>query len=174
MDFLEILNKRQSIRSYSDQPVAKCDLDYILECARLAPSAVNKQPLIFIVISSDESIDKIRSCYGKPWFSEAPQYIMVCCDHDQSWKRPFDGKDHGDVDAAIAAEHICIAAAEKGIGTCWVCNFDAKKCAQLFDLPGNIEPIALFPIGYQRDVEPKEKLRKDIKEVVFHNAFNRQ
>ena len=76
-----------------------------------------------------------------------------------------DGKHHGDIDIAIAVEHLCLAATEQGLATCWVCNFDADKCRQLFTFDSNEEPAVLIPIGYAAD-EPKEKNRKDITEIL--------
>jgi nitroreductase len=83
--------------------------------------------------------------------------------HDEEWVR-FDGKHHGDIDVAIAVEHLCLAAAEQGLGTCWVCNFDAPLCHSLFSLPENEDPVALVPIGYPADT-PKEKTRKTREQI---------
>ena len=69
-----------------------------------------------------------------------------------------DGKHHGNIDIAIAVEHLCLAATEQGLATCWVCNFDAEKCKQLFGIADNEEPAVLIPIGYAAD-EPKERLQ---------------
>ena len=65
----------------------------------------------------------------------------------------------------LMLEHICLAATEQGLGTCWVCAFDAALCKKLFDMPEHIEPIALIPIGYPAD-EAKEKNRKATDEIV--------
>ena len=80
-----------------------------------------------------------------------------CRSYDEEWVRS-DGKHHGDIDIAIAVEHLCLAATEQGLATCWVCNFDAEKCKQFFGLGDNEEPAVLIPIGYAAD-EPKERLR---------------
>jgi nitroreductase len=100
------------------------------------------------VIRSDEGKSKIRACYDREWFATAPLYILGCADHNTSWKRPFDGKDHADIDIAIATEHICLAAAELNLGTCWVCHFDTQQCKKAFKLPQGIEPVVILPIGY--------------------------
>lgn len=86
-----------------------------------------------------------------------------CRSYDEEWVRS-DGKHHGDIDIAIAVEHLCLAATEQGLATCWVCNFDAEKCKQFFGLGDNEEPAVLIPIGYAAD-EPKEKKRKEIGEI---------
>ena len=100
MNFLELTKRRCSVRKYASRPVETEKLDYILEAARMAPSAVNYQPWCFLVIKSDKGREKIQACYPREWFKQAPCYIVVCGDHAQSWKRA-DGKDHMDIDAAI-------------------------------------------------------------------------
>ena len=90
-------------------------------------------------------------------------YIICSILHDEEWVRS-DGKHHGNIDIAIAVEHLCLAATEQGLATCWVCNFDAEKCKQLFAFADNEEPAVLIPIGYAAD-ELKEKKRKAIGEI---------
>lgn len=165
MNLLELIKSRYSVRSYANQPVEEEKLNYIMESVRLAPSAVNFQPWKFYIVKSDEAKAKIHQCYTREWFATAPLYIIACADHTQSWKRRHDGKDHADVDISIAVEHICLAATEQGLGTCWVCAFDPATCKSLFELPEHIEPIALIPLGYPAD-EAKEKSRKTMEEIV--------
>lgn len=167
MTFKELSDARFSVRSYTDEAVTKKQLDYILECARLAPSAVNFQPWHFYVVASSEGKAKLHQCYGREWFQSAPLYIICCIRHDEAWVRKYDQKEHGDIDIAIAAEHICLAAAEQGLGTCWVCNFDAQLCHDLFALPDNEEAAVVIPLGHPApDVEHKPKNRKSISDIV--------
>ncbi len=174
LDLLTLSRLRCSVRSYSPRPIERDKLEYILECARLAPSAVNFQPWVFMVIREEENRAKIHSCYKRDWIQSAPVFILVCGDHEQSWKRRYDGKDFCDVDVSIAIEHICLAAAEQEIGTCWICNFDAAKCSELFDLPAHIDPIAIVSMGYPEDAEvfvSTPKKRKPFNEVVKWEKF---
>lgn len=174
MKLLDLIQKRCSIRDYSDQPVEQEKLDYIIEAARLAPSACNLQPWRILMIQSDEGKEKIRKCYGRDWFKTAPLYLVVCGDHSESWKRDSDKKDHADVDIAIATEHICLAAAEQGLGTCWVCHFDVQRCSELFNIPKDVEPIVIIPIGYPSDPDLFEKTptkRKSTDEIVISEHF---
>ena len=163
--FLELVEARYSSRSYSDRAVEPEKVEYLLECARLAPSAVNFQPWKFVVVESAEKRARLQECYLREWFREAPLYVVVCADKAQSWKRKLDGHDHADIDAAIATEHICLAATELGLGPCWVCNFDADLCSEVLDLEGELYPVAIVPIGYPTD-EPTSKKRKPIEDVV--------
>ena len=161
-----IISNRYSCRSYLDKPVEDEKLDYIKECMRLAPSAVNRQPWKFRVVRSQEAREKLQSCYSRPWFNEAPLYILASVLHDVEWVRA-DGKPHGDIDVAIAVEHLCLAATEQGLGSCWVCNFDAKRCHELFLLPETEEPVVIIPIGHASSAEVPAKTRKPLDEMFF-------
>lgn len=167
MNFLEIAQKRKSVRQFSSKEIETEKLDYILECVRLAPSAVNFQPWFFYIIKSEESKALIKQCYDRNWFvkAEAPVYILACIDHSQSWKRAYDNKDHGDIDIAIAVEHLCMSAAEQGIGSCWVCHFDPAQCKELFELPENLEPAVIIPLGYPEKEEANNAKRKSLEEI---------
>lgn len=172
MNFLELANKRYSLRDYSSTPVEKEKLDYILETARLAPSACNKQPWFFLVVTNPDGIQKLYDCYPRDWFKTVHTAIVVCGDRSQSWKRQEDEKDHMDIDAAIAAEHICLAAAEQELGTCWICNFDIALCKKEFNIPEELEPIAIIPIGYAANKQSHpEKKRKNPEEIIKYESF---
>jgi nitroreductase len=141
----------------------------VLEAARIAPSAVNYQPWLFIVLEHETELAKIRECYSRDWFADVPLVIVCCCDHRQSWKRKRDGKDHGDIDLAIAVDHMTLAAASVGLATCWVCNFDADAAAAALDLPKEVEPAVLLPIGYPVDEcypDRHKEARKPLREIV--------
>ena len=164
MNFLELVKQRYSCRAYKPLGVEKEKLDYILECVRLAPSAVNKQPWRFRIVSKEEDKVRLQQCYNRDWFKTAPMYVVASVLHDEEWVRS-DGKHHGDIDIAIAVEHLCLAATEQGLATCWVCNFDAVLCKELFNLSDNEEPAVLTPLGYAED-EVKPKNRKPIETIV--------
>lgn len=167
MTFMEIVSARRSVRNYTSQEIEPGKLDYMLETVRQAPSACNMQPWLFIVVREQEGKEKLQACYTRDWFRSAPVYIIACADHTQSWKRKSDGKDHADVDVSIATEHLCLAAAEQGLGTCWVCNFDADLLKKHFELPPHIEPIAIIPIGYpDKNYKNEPTPRKSIFEIV--------
>lgn len=163
MIFLELVKSRYSCRAYHALAVEKEKLGYILECVRFAPSAVNKQPWRFHVVCKEEDKTKLQQCYDRDWFKTAPMYVIASVLHDEEWIRD-DGKHHGDIDVAIAVEHLCLAAAEQGLATCWVCNFNAKLCRELFGFPDNEEPAVIIPLGYAAD-EPKGKKRKSLEEI---------
>ena len=166
MKLLELIQKRHSVRSFSSKAVEPEKIAYLMECAQQAPSAVNYQPWKFYIITQSPSLEKIREIYPRGWFSSAPMYILACGDSSQSWKRSFDGKDHLDIDVAIAVEHICLAAAEQGLGSCWVCHFDAELCRKQFNLPPEIVPVAIVPIGYPDKETQRKTDRKNLSEIM--------
>lgn len=167
MNLLEIIKTRKSVRKYLPQAVEQDKLDYIMECARLAPSAVNYQPWHFYIVQSSEAQKNLFECYHNQWFStcHAPLFMVACGDKNASWKRGYDSKDHMDIDVAIAFEHICLAATEQGLGTCWVCNFDPAKVSEFLQLPEHMIPVAITPIGYPYVEERKTAVRKAKEEI---------
>lgn len=101
MNFLELVKARHSVRSYVERPIEQSKLDYILECVRLAPSAVNFQPWKFAVVTEKNLLDAVKSTYPREWIKTAPCIIVACGNHDAAWHRKLDDKDHTDVDVAI-------------------------------------------------------------------------
>lgn len=168
MDFLELVKLRHSVRQYSAREVEKEKLEYVLECARLAPSAVNKQPWHFYVVQGAEVKRALDACYAREWFAQAPLCIVACADDGQAWVRPVDGKNHADIDVAIAVEHICLAAAAQGLGSCWVCNFDPALMQELFRFEPGTHPVAIIPIGYPNEKEQPEAKRKPASDIVTY------
>ncbi|HRY32815.1 MAG TPA: nitroreductase family protein [Bacteroidales bacterium] len=172
MDFLELSKMRYSSRGYLPDAVEEGTLQYILECGRMAPSAANLQPWHIIVVTDRAVLAALHETYPREWFRGAPLVLVICGDHQVSWKRG-DGKDHCDIDAAIITDHITLAAAEKGLGSCWICNFDAAACSSIFKLPPHIEPMILLPIGYPADSadNPRHRSRKAAGEILRRDKF---
>lgn len=174
MNFIELAKKRFSVRSYKDVPVEEEKLIQVLEAGRLAPSACNYQPVHFVVVRDEMQKEEVCSTYSGSWLKEAPVIIVACGDYGLSWRRSIDDKDHCDIDVAIAVDHMTLAAAEIGLGTCWVCAFDAEKCGEIIHLPDRLKAVALIPLGYP-DVEPDvnrhDKDRRDLEDMVHWNRF---
>lgn len=166
MELLQLMKKRCSVRKFEDRPIEEEKLLYVLEAARVAPSACNYQPWRFIVIKDRDLMKRIAPA----WVTEAntPAVIVACGDHRQAWRRR-DGKDHCDIDIAIAVDHMTLAAAEAGLGTCWICSFDAFQCTIALELPDQLEPMVLLPIGYpaeSKDANRHDRERKPMGEIV--------
>ncbi len=164
MTFKELCEARYSCRKYKAQAIEPEKLEYIKECVRLAPSAVNKQPWQFIYVTEPEMLSKIKASYQREWIETAPAIIICLQDRENCWTRKYDDKNHADIDIAIATEHLCLAATEQGLGTCWVCNFDINLLKETVDLPAGYEPAVLIPIGYP-DCDITPKTRKSMEEI---------
>ena len=165
-NMLALSQERFSARKFTSEAVSQEDLDYIMECVRLAPSAVNRQPWHWLIVRSDEAKQKLQQCYDREWFKTAPMYIVGMRNVNENWVRRYDEKPHGDIDVAIATEHLCLAATERGLGTCCVCNYDTEKMQLLFPREG-YEAVVIIPIGHIADDCPRaEKKRKEMSEIV--------
>ena len=169
MDFLKLAEKRYSVRKYSDRPIEKETLEMILKAGQVAPTAKNFQPQHIFVIQSAEALEKLNRCskciYG------APAALLVCYDKNISWKRPFDEKDHGEIDASIVCTHMMMEAEELGLGTVWVCYFDPAAVVSEFNLPENLVPSSILPLGYPADDAtplPQHAQRKPLPETVSY------
>jgi len=144
-------------------------LAQVLNAARLAPTATNRQPFQFIVIHTAGREAELKRIYSKEWLSQAPIVICACSVPSQAWSR-MDNKNYNQVDAAIAMDHLILAATDLGLGTCWVAAFDPAAAREILRLPEGVEPIAFTPIGYPAD-QPKEKKRKDLSELIRYERW---
>lgn len=169
MEFTELIKTRESIRNYDPaKPVSDEVLRRILEAGRLALSAANRQPWQFLVISSPAMLEKVRACYSRDWFRDAPHIIVVVGLKEKAWMRGFDRYNSVETDAAIAMTHIILAAENEGVGACWIANFDPVKLREAIDISDDHEVFGITPLGYPRAGFRKTGLknRKPFSEVV--------
>jgi nitroreductase len=166
MDYFDLIEKRHSVRSFKGDDIEDGKLQKILEAARLAPTAVNKQAFKIFVIHTKGKEDVLKNIYSKDWFVKAPIIIGVCSMQNKSWVRR-DGVNYGFVDAAIVMDHIVLAATSLGLGACWIGAFDVSSAKKYLNLEEGIEPVAFTPIGYE-DKSSYKKIRKDIDEIVTY------
>ena len=164
MEFSELIAKRYSVRAYTETEVEQDKLHRILDAARLAPTAANRQPFQVLVVRTAGRKEELRRVYHRDWFRQAPLILCVCGLPDQGWVRG-DGKSYLAVDAAIVMDHMILAATELGLGTCWVANFNAEAARALFGLQDRVEPLLITPLGYPAD-QPLPKERKPLSELV--------
>ena len=167
MEFKDVVRNRYSCRKYSDKKVEDEKLAAILEAGRLAPTAKNLQEQRIYVIQSEEALAKIDSV--TPCRFGAPIVIAVAFDKDNVYTYPGGMKSSGDEDATIVATHMILAAADEGLGSCWLNRFDPQKTAELLGLPENEELVMLMDIGYAAEdaaPAPLHGSRKDIIETV--------
>lgn len=169
MEFTDLVRSRSSIRSYDPaRPVERAVLERILEAGRLAPSAANRQPWRFLVISSAGMLAKVRSAYSKPWFVDAPLVLAVVGKAADAWTRQPDGYNSIETDLAIAMDHLVLAAANEGVGSCWIAAFHNDVLRRALALAPDEKLYAMTPLGYPRAGEPgtREKSRKPLAEIV--------
>jgi nitroreductase len=169
MDVLEIVRARYSVRAYRPDPVEDEKLQLVLEAARLAPTAANRQPFRLIVLRTAGREQEIGRIYGRRWFTQAPLVLGVIAVPGEAWRR-MDGKPYDEVDATIAMDHVILAAASLGLGTCWVAAFDPAAAREVLGLPDEVEPIAFTPLGYPAD-EPRQKTRRPLEELVKYERW---
>ncbi len=171
MKFNELAKQRVSIRSYKSKPVSKKMIDEILEAGRLAPTACNYQPFKFVVVQEKENLAALAEGYPAPWFAEAPVVIAICTQPSNAWKRDkHDNKNFADIDGAIAADHMTLAAAELGLGTCWIGAFDPKIVRKALGLPSNYQPMILLTLGHPNE-KGRPKTRKPLTELVRYETW---
>ena len=160
MDFTKVVEKRRSIRRYKSDPVGDDLIEKILESARVAPSAGNRQPCHFIIVKDAK---KKKALGLREWAVEAPVIVVGCTDPSISptWHL---------VDFAIAFEHIILAATNHGLGTCWMGRLEREAIKKALNIPDTIKLVAVTPLGYPAE-KPEPKTRKILLEMVHYESF---
>ena len=169
MQFIELATKRYSVRSYKAELVDDDKLQSVLEAARLAPTAANRQAFRLILIPTKSRESELLRIYNRSWFVQAPVVICICAIPHEAWVRS-DGKNYSDVDAAIVMDHLVLAAADLGLGTCWVGAFDPVAAREVLGIPEQVDPIAFTPLGYPAD-QLRAKKRKSLDDLVKHDHW---
>ncbi len=166
MDVLEAIRRRTSVRRYLDREVPAEVIDRILEAARLAPSASNRQPWYFIVVTDKEKKKKIaESGRWAGFVVDAPAVIVGCGDRSASPK-------WYPVDVSIAMEHMALEATELGLGTCWIGSFDEDVVRGLLNIPNRYGVVALLSVGYPSEASAASvHYRKKIEEISGFNDY---
>jgi len=180
VEFSDVIKLRTSVRDYSNKAVEDNKITYILECARFAPTWMNKQSVRFILIKNKETISLIaKTSLINRWLKTAPVLIIACADPILSTTR--NNLEYYMVDVSIALEHLILAATDIGLGTCWVNEFNEKEVKELLEIPKRIRVVALTPLGYPVGTKGiaetitaslfKRKKRKTLDEVVHHEHW---
>ena len=171
MEFYEVIKKRKSVRKYKTDPIPKDVLARVLEAGRIAPSAKNIQPWHFIIVKDREIKKRVaQACRGQNWMADADVILAACILNDIAWGRMGGFMSSGPVDLAIAVDHMILAAANEGLGTCWIGAFVEADVKKILNVPEKVTVIALTPIGYPAE-EPKDRGRKPENEVFSYDKF---
>ncbi len=160
MAFYEVLEKRRSIRAYRPDPVPEEMLERIARAVQLAPTACNIQPFRFLWVESETAKQAVYDCYKAEWLRNAPLIAVALGNREQAWKR-LDGASAHTLDVAIAFEHLVLAAAAEGLGTCWICAFDQQRLHRNLELGPEWEAVAFTPLGFPAE-SPEPRSRKPL------------
>jgi nitroreductase len=169
MNFYELINKRYSVRSYKPDPIEDEILLKVLDAARLAPTASNRQPFQIIVVHTKGREEELKSIYPRDWFVQAPLVLCVCGFQTSAWVRK-DGRQYLYVDIAIVMDHIVLGATDLGLGTCFIAAFDVANARNALKIPVDVEPILFTPLGYPADI-PGIRKRKNLEELVRYENW---
>lgn len=156
MKVFEAVNKRRDVRSFVDKPIPEEALFKVLEAARLAPSAMNRQEWRFIIVKDIEVRKRLaKATIGQDFIEVAP-VIIVACGIDDRRLMP-NGISYLPMDIAIALDHITLVAVELGLGTCWIGQFKEDEVKKILGIPIGVRVIQLMPIGYPvKGIYPKK------------------
>jgi len=168
-DYFNFVTSRYSVRSYDfDHQISKEKLMRVLETARMAPSAANRQPWKIMVIQSEILLQKLHEAYPAPWFAQANTVLVVKGYPDEAWTRNVDGYNSIETDLSILMTHIVQAAHAESLSTCWIEAFDPEKLREALGLNPDEVVFAITPLGYTpvgiKTVRPKS--RKPLDEIV--------
>ncbi len=165
MEFDKVIRQRQATRRFSEKKVEKEKLNQILEAARLAPTAKNIQPIKIYVINSEEGLERLDKT--TPCRYNSKTVLLVCGDKESA----FSKNNHStyEIDASITATHILLEATNLGVDNIWVELFDKDLIKEEFNIPEQLIPVVLIPIGYKDETcppSPNHSIRKDIEDMV--------
>ena len=169
MELKDAIRKRESVRDFEDKPVPEDKLLRILEAARLAPSASNRQAWKFIIVRDAVKRRELAKAAGGQHHVAAapvvigavatmPQRVMSC------------GVPAYAVDLGIAMDHITLAAADEGLGTCWIGAFSQEKAREILHVPASCKVVTIMPLGYPGQAGGT-KSRKSLDEIVCYETY---
>jgi len=169
MQVMDAISGRYSVRKYESKAIEADKLLRVLEAARLAPSAGNRQEWRFVVVRDEGRRRALaQAANGQAFVGEAP-VVIVACAVDTEVNTPS-GVPLFAIDVAIALEHIALQATSKGLGTCWIGAFDEAKVKEAVGIPEDVRVVELMPLGYPADT-PRAKQRKALNEIVMDELW---
>jgi nitroreductase len=171
MKVLDVIQKRQSVRKYKEDPIPEKALMRVLEAARLAPSGKNFQPWKFIIVKDKALKEKLaQASAGQFFMAEAPIIIVGCGFPDNCYAHMGRYMKSWSVDVTIALEHLILQAQEEGLGTCWIGSFEEEEVKAILNIPEDVKVLALTPLGYPDEI-PRFRGRKNLDEIISYDRF---
>jgi len=170
MDVMNVIKTRKSVRAFLARPVEDEKLYAVLEAARLAPSASNRQEWRFVIVREPETRKKLAAAAaGQAFVGEAPVLIVACAETDGHVMRC--GQPCYPIDVAIALDHMSLAAVELGLGSCWIGAFDENKVKEILHIPEEIRVVELMPLGYPSNPAVIQKKRLPLDRIVKYEHW---
>ncbi len=170
MSIIDVMKERYSERRFSDKPVSDEDLLAILEAGRLAPTAQNKQPQRILVLRDPDDLARVDLC-SRCRFG-APVVLVLAYDMGAEARNP-DVFDCGVIDTSIVGDHMSLAAAERGIHSCWVGLINPFELRRQFDIPGEYRIVGIMPLGYPSEKSRPSRLHEKRFELSHTVSFDR-
>jgi nitroreductase len=171
LDIYELIALRKSVRSYRSEPVENEKLTRVLEAARLAPSAANRQEWLFVVVTDAEARKRLKDATKNHVFVGQAPVVIACCAASTDHIMPCGLPSHP-IDVAIAIDHLTLAAAAEGLGTCWIGGFYQDKVKEILGIPKDVEVVELLTLGYPTDPAPMAKNRRPLKDMVRYERWS--
>lgn len=163
-NFFDVIKERFSCRDFTAEKINREELNIILESARMAPSAVNFQPVKLMVIEDEKILEKLKE--ATRFTFNARTIICVMHDKNISWHRKNDGKDHGIIDSSIAATYMMLSCTALGLGCCYVSAFKDNILREILNIADNYEINCLLPLGYPKEIK-EHGARKNLEEFLI-------
>lgn len=164
METFDAISKRSSVREYQDLSIDKNILQKLVDAGRRAPSARAVEPWEFVVITQKEILSKLGQIADHGEFlNEAAASIVVYCDETKYYLE----------DGCAATENILIAAADAGIGACWIAGDKkpyAENVSEILGAPANLKLISIISLGWPKEEILQEKNRS-LEDVIHWNKF---
>lgn len=176
MDVMTAIQTRRSVRAYRPDPIPPELLERVTDAMRLAPSACNNQPWHFVLVTEAGLKEKVAlASRGQMFLAEPPVLVVACALTNQAYPRMGGYWNSADIDVAIAMDHLTLAAAAEGLGTCWIGAFDERAIKELLGIPNEAKIVAMSPLGWPLEkgmLHPVvEGLRKTRSEVFSTNQY---
>ena len=169
MNVLEAINRRQSIRDYKDTPVPDDKLRRVLEAGRMAPSGGNRQEIMLIVVTDKGSRAMLAEASGgQRHVAQAP--VVIAAVATATDRIMMCGVPAYPVDVAIAVDHLTLAAAEEGLGTCWIGAFRQDMVRKVLKIPESCVVVSLLTLGFPA-AEGRPKSRKAFDDIVCFESY---
>jgi nitroreductase len=172
MDIKEAIEMRWSVRAFKDEPVPDEMVMEMLRLGTLAPSAGNLQARDYVVVRGADTKAKLaKASFGQEFVEKAPVVIVCCANLARIRNYGIRGTDlYCLLDVAASVENMLLFATSQGFGSCWVGAFDEAQVSRVLELPENVRPVVLLPVGVPKD-PPRRTPRLKLESIVHREKW---